>query len=191
MTRNRDQTRQRILDAARLLLVEEGFASFGINGLARRTGCDKQLIYRYFDGLEGVLAALGEQVAAELAAALEPALSPPPESYAALVDRLVGTLYAHLRTDAVYRQLRAVELSDPAGAAAFRAARGRALQSWVAAARGNLAMPADRDTPALNAALVAAAEGLAFGGIGLDPANPATEPRARAALAGIVAAAFG
>lgn len=191
MTRNRDQTRQRIVAAARALLAEEGFAAFGINGLARRAGCDKQLVYRYFDGLDGVQAAVGEMVAADLAEALEPALSPPPRDYAEMAARLVLALHDHLRTDEAYRQLRAAELSDPGRAAAFRAARGAVLRDWVARARGGLEMPADRDVPALNAALVAAAEGLAFGPVGLAAEDPATAGRGRDALARIAAAAFG
>ncbi len=49
--------RERILDAVGRLIVRDGLAAVGINALAREAGCDKVLIYRYFDDLEGVYAA--------------------------------------------------------------------------------------------------------------------------------------
>ena len=36
------------------------FPPFGINAVARQAGCDKVLIYRYFNGLEGLLMAFAE-----------------------------------------------------------------------------------------------------------------------------------
>ena len=55
MARSREQTRQRILQAVSSLLLEQGFPSIGINAVARKAGCDKVLIYRYFGGLDGLL----------------------------------------------------------------------------------------------------------------------------------------
>lgn len=189
--RNRDDTRARILDAGLALLAEEGFGPFGVNGVARRAGCDKKLIYRYFDGMEGLTAAMGETVAEQLVTALEPALNPPSESYAALIERLALALFDHLSGNATWRQLKVLELTAPSAATdAFRAARSRALADWVAQARGDLPLP-EGDTPALNAALIAAVEGLAvLGPAGMDPADPATPDRLRAALRRIVAAAY-
>lgn len=60
MTKSRLQTEQRILDALKHLLLEEGFPAIGINSVARQAGCDKVLIYRYFDGLDGLLLAFAE-----------------------------------------------------------------------------------------------------------------------------------
>ena len=53
-TRDSDAMRERILDAIGRMIVRDGLASVGINALAREAGCDKVLIYRYFDDLEGV-----------------------------------------------------------------------------------------------------------------------------------------
>lgn len=58
MPRNRQQTEARIIEAARSLIHREGFSGWGINPLAREAGCDKVLLYRYFDSLEGILSAL-------------------------------------------------------------------------------------------------------------------------------------
>ncbi|WP_269538730.1 TetR/AcrR family transcriptional regulator [Cerasicoccus fimbriatus] len=60
MKRNRQHTEKRIVDAAIDLLAEEGFQSFGVNAVAARAGVDKVLIYRYFDGLDGLLQFIGE-----------------------------------------------------------------------------------------------------------------------------------
>ena len=60
--RDRAATERSIFSAAKTLLAEEGFQGFGINAVARRAGCDKQLIYRYFGGLEGLVAAIGEDL---------------------------------------------------------------------------------------------------------------------------------
>ncbi len=60
MARGRLQTEQRILDAVGQLLLEQGYPAVGINAIARQAGCDKVLIYRYFDGMEGLLLAFAQ-----------------------------------------------------------------------------------------------------------------------------------
>jgi len=56
--RDRDATRERILEAAARLLARRGFAELGVNAIAREAGVDKVLIYRYFGGLPDLLAAI-------------------------------------------------------------------------------------------------------------------------------------
>ncbi len=60
MTKSRLQTEQKILLALEVLLLERGYPAVGINSLARQAGCDKVLIYRYFDGFDGLLQAFAE-----------------------------------------------------------------------------------------------------------------------------------
>ena len=60
MTKSRLQTEQKILQSLENLLLEQGFVAVGINSLARQAGCDKVLIYRYFDGLDGLLMAFAK-----------------------------------------------------------------------------------------------------------------------------------
>jgi AcrR family transcriptional regulator len=55
MLKNRPQTEHRIIQAVESLLLEQGFPAVGINAIARQAGCDKVLIYRYFDNLDGLL----------------------------------------------------------------------------------------------------------------------------------------
>jgi len=61
MTKSRQNTEQKIIKAVESLLLEKGFASIGINAIARKAGCDKVLIYRYFSNLNGLLKAFSEQ----------------------------------------------------------------------------------------------------------------------------------
>ena len=58
--KGRPQTEQKILRALEHILLEQGFSTVGINSIARQAGCDKVLIYRYFNGLEGLLQAFAE-----------------------------------------------------------------------------------------------------------------------------------
>jgi len=60
MKRNRLDTEQRILDAVGGQLLDEGYPAVGINAIARRAGCDKVLIYRYFGGFDELLLAFAE-----------------------------------------------------------------------------------------------------------------------------------
>lgn len=62
-TRNRPATEHELIDAVGRLLARDGVGSFGVNAVAREAGVDKVLIYRYFDGLDGLLRAFAENEA--------------------------------------------------------------------------------------------------------------------------------
>lgn len=57
--KNKEQTKQKILDAVEKILADEGFSALGVNHIAREAGIGKTLIYRYFGGLEGLLEEYG------------------------------------------------------------------------------------------------------------------------------------
>jgi AcrR family transcriptional regulator len=59
--RDREQTRERIIDAAVRLLAQRGFGALGVNAIAREAGVDKVLLYRYFGGLSELFSALAER----------------------------------------------------------------------------------------------------------------------------------
>ena len=59
--RNREATRARLIEAVGTLLAREGFKGLGINAVAREAGVDKVLIYRYFGGLQQLIAAFGRE----------------------------------------------------------------------------------------------------------------------------------
>jgi len=54
-TRNKEQTRQKLIDATLELLRTNGFGSLGVNAIAEQAKVNKALIYRYFDGLDGLM----------------------------------------------------------------------------------------------------------------------------------------
>jgi len=58
--RDRAATKDRLIDAVGTLLARDGFGALGVNAVAAEAGVDKVLIYRYFDGMSGLLAAFGE-----------------------------------------------------------------------------------------------------------------------------------
>lgn len=59
--RDAETTKARLLEAVESVILEDGFGALGVNALARRAGVDKVLIYRYFEGLPGLLAAYAEE----------------------------------------------------------------------------------------------------------------------------------
>jgi AcrR family transcriptional regulator len=56
MTR-RERTERQILDALQAQIAEVGMGGVGINAVAKRAGVSKELIYRYFDGMPGLMLA--------------------------------------------------------------------------------------------------------------------------------------
>ncbi len=62
--RSKQATKLKILDAAKVILARDGFEGLKINNLADEAGVGKPLIYRYFSGLDGVVAALAQDAVA-------------------------------------------------------------------------------------------------------------------------------
>ena len=59
--RDKQITSKRLVSAVGSLLAKKGFKGIGVNAVAREAGVDKVLIYRYFDGLPGLIAAFGKE----------------------------------------------------------------------------------------------------------------------------------
>ncbi|MDD6210222.1 MAG: helix-turn-helix domain containing protein [Bacteroidales bacterium] len=57
MGKDREATQQSLLNAVDELITEKGFEALGVNAVAARAGVSKMLIYRYFDSLDGLIAA--------------------------------------------------------------------------------------------------------------------------------------
>lgn len=55
--KDREATENRLLEAVAELVAEEGFENLGVNAVAVRAGVSKVLIYRYFESLDGLIAA--------------------------------------------------------------------------------------------------------------------------------------
>jgi AcrR family transcriptional regulator len=162
--RNRGQTETAILDAARALLGEEGFQALGVNAVARRAGCDKQLIYRYFGGLDGLVEAIG----GDLASWLQDGVPPPPArpaTYAELMEWMALAFMDALRTNPLVQKIAAWELSEPSPLVIKLAeARAGSLARWIGTIRGDLVPPAHLDAPAINAVIIAAIQHLVLAG---------------------------
>lgn len=196
-SRDRARTEEAIIAAARFVLADAGFQGFGINAIARQAGCDKQLIYRYYGGLDGLAEAIGNDVASGLGRQLTDQMrGVPASSYADLIERLVLGFIDVLRADPLLQRVVAWEISDPTPMVLrFAAARTFVLQRWVERERGTLVPPEGVDVAALNAILVAAAQQLVlqasatggFAGIALDDAGWA---RIRASVQQTVRAAY-
>ncbi|MEN0651569.1 MULTISPECIES: TetR/AcrR family transcriptional regulator [Hyphobacterium] len=197
-TRNRSATEIRILDAARSILAESGAAGFGINAVARSAGVDKQLIYRYYGGLDGLLEALGRHLAVWWQdRMMQDAPDRTPESYAELMEGLALRLLRILRTEPLALQSTLWELTDTSGLArTVSQARGQALGAWMASVRGSLQPPPGIDAPAVNALIVASVSYLVLASrtsdnvIGLPTADPATWDRIERTLVRVVRDAY-
>jgi AcrR family transcriptional regulator len=59
--KSRIKTELNILNALEEILTSQGFDGLGINAVAQRAGVSKELIYRYFGGLEGLILAWVEE----------------------------------------------------------------------------------------------------------------------------------
>ena len=59
--RDRQITSRRLISAVGSILAKKGFKGVGVNAVAREAGVDKVLIYRYFNSLEGLVAAFGKE----------------------------------------------------------------------------------------------------------------------------------
>jgi len=197
-SRDRPATEGRILDAAQSILTAQGPAGFGVNAVARAAGVDKQLIYRYFGGLDGLLGALGERLAVwwqDKLLAAAPAAAP--ESYGDLIEMLALRLVAIMRNEPLALHCMLWELTDGFGpVAALTAARAQALGAWMVQTRGNLRPPDGVDAPVVNALIVSGISYLVLASrtshsvIGLATSDEATWTRIEATLRTLVRSVY-
>lgn len=59
--KNRQTTEMNLIKAVNELIEENGFEGLGINAVAAKAGVSKMLIYRYFNSLDGLIAAYIQQ----------------------------------------------------------------------------------------------------------------------------------
>ena len=193
--RDRSATEARLIAAAKALLAEAGPEALGVNAVARRAGCDKQLVYRYFGGLDGLLAAVGAGLADQLIARLDAHRPPAGASYASFVRAMLAGLLAAYREVPALARMKGAEWSAGPALAALVEARGRALGDWVAAHRPG-EPPEGVDVPALNALLIGGVEAAALSALGtgrvagMPLADAADWARLDAALDRITAAVY-
>ena len=54
--KDRELTQQKILQAVDNIIANDGFERLGVNAIAQKAGVSKMLIYRYFGGLDDLIA---------------------------------------------------------------------------------------------------------------------------------------
>lgn len=128
--------RERILSAVGKIVVRDGLAAMGVNALAREAGCDKVLIYRYFNNMDGVYNAFAARsnfwwTLEELTEGIDP------EMGAGKALKLILRRHAMaIRDRPVTLAVLAAEASErtPLVVAleAIRAQRSLALEQWIA-----------------------------------------------------------
>jgi AcrR family transcriptional regulator len=196
--RDRAATEAALVKAARQVLAECGFQGLGINSVARVAGCDKQLIYRYFGGLDGLVEAIGVEIADDLRRSLQP-LSALGQagSYRELVERMMLGFLQALRGDALMQKIMAWEIAEPSEQVQrLTLARSKSMTDWVMESRGKLTPPAGVDVGATNALLLAAIQHLVLSGAaagqfaGLPLKAEADWERVRGAVKAMVGAMY-
>lgn len=60
-TKNKDKTKQLLIDAVGTVLLRDGFQNLGINTVAKEANVSKVLIYRYFTNFDGLLEEFAKQ----------------------------------------------------------------------------------------------------------------------------------
>jgi AcrR family transcriptional regulator len=195
--RDRSRTEESILKAARTVLVDKGFGGWGVNAIARAAGCDKQLIYRYYGGMDGLAEALGEEIARDIVDALAKVPKPQVATYGELVAALIDAQLHVLRAHPLMQRIVAWELSEANDLTrSFAAARSQALLSWFTKVKGNIPTPQGIDAPAINAVMIAAVQqmvlssGTIGGFAGMSLTVPADWERLRAIIRRLILAAY-
>ena len=196
--RDRAATEEALVKAAREVLAEVGFQGLGVNAVARRAACDKQLIYRYFGGIDGLVDAIGREIADDLRRGLQPlAALGHPASYRELVERMLLGFLQALRADPLMQKIMVWEIAEPSAMVQrLTLARSKSMMGWVAESRGELTPPPRIDAPATNAFLIAAVQHLVLSGAaagqfsGLPLTSDGDWERVRSVVKALVAAVY-
>lgn len=108
MERDREATEKRLLDTIGQMIAENGFEKIGINAVSAQSGVSKILIYRYFNSIDGLIAAYIHKHDFWLNSSLE--FSDSTQVFAA-VKKMFREHIEQLRTDPILRKLYRWELS--------------------------------------------------------------------------------
>ncbi|MBA4805863.1 MAG: TetR/AcrR family transcriptional regulator [Brevundimonas sp.] len=173
--RDRAATEAAIVDAGERILLRDGFPGLNVQTLAAEARCDRKLVYRYFDGADGVVVRLAARAAAELVRALDAAPPAAGDSLRAFARASLAAWLAALRSSPLSLRLMAWALVERSPLLdRIEAERAALLQAWMRERRPRLRVPPEGDPVAINAVLLAAvqqlalADGAAVGGLPLD-----------------------
>jgi AcrR family transcriptional regulator len=110
--RDRQATEAAIVSAAERLLLDGGWTALNVNTLAAAAGVDRKLIYRYFDGVDGVVERLAGSLdlwLGETLAALPPTQA---RSYRDFAREMLTGYLSALRANPLILRLLAWELAE-------------------------------------------------------------------------------
>jgi len=192
--RDRAATEGFIVEAGEHILLRDGFPGLNVQTLAAEAGCDRKLVYRYFDGTDGVV----DRIAGRAHAALTASLASIPHVETASLRTFARisllTWLAALRASPLSLRLMAWALVEDSDLLRrIESDRAAVLQTWMRERRPRLRVPPEGDPVALNAILLAAVQALALSadrrgsvaGLTLDAEG---WPRAEAALDALLVA---
>jgi AcrR family transcriptional regulator len=178
--RDRSATEAAIVSAAERLLLREGWGGLNVNTLAAEAGVDRKLIYRYFEGVDGVVERLAGRLDLWLGEILAARPVTQARSYRDFAREMLTGYLAALRANPLILRLLAWELAeDTPLLRRLETARSAVLQRWTASRRPDLPLPQGVDVVALNVVFLAAVQHLAlaaltrdrFAGVTLDDAG--------------------
>jgi AcrR family transcriptional regulator len=178
--RDRSATERLIVEAGERILLRDGFPGLNVQTLAAEAGCDRKLVYRYFDGADGVVERIAARAHAELVRALDAVPASGTESLRAFARESLSAWIAALRASPLTLRLMAWALVEASPLLTrIDDQRSAVLQAWMRERRPRLRVPPQGDPVALNAVLLAAVQHLALtgstrpgvAGVGLDDAG--------------------
>ena len=178
--RDRSGTEAAIVAAAERLLLSGGWSALNVQTVAAAAGVDRKLVYRYFDGVDGVIDRIASATEVQLGAAM--AQAPPSEAvtYRAFAREMLTAYVAALRDQPLLLRLLAWELTeDTPLLRRLEARRSDVVQAWVRDRRPRLRESPQGDVVAMTGVLLAAIQHLClasaargrFAGIVLDDAG--------------------
>ena len=161
--RSRPATEALIVEAGERILLRDGFPGLNVQTLAAEAGCDRKLVYRYFDGVDGVVERIAGRADAALAASLASIPRVETASLRTFARISLLTWLAALRASPLSLRLMAWALVEDSDLLRrLEADRSAILQAWLRERRPRLRTPPEGDTVALNAILLAAVQQLAL-----------------------------
>ena len=178
--RDRSATEAAIVEAGERILLRDGFPGLNVQTLAAEARCDRKLVYRYFEGVDGVVTRIAGRAHAGLLDSLNTVPAVEAESLRAFARISLSAWVAALRASPLTLRLMAWALVESSPLLnRVEAERAAVLQAWMRERRPRLRVPPEGDPVALNAVLLAAVHHLALsadarpgvGGVALDDAG--------------------
>lgn len=178
--RDRSATEAAIVEAGERILLRDGFPGLNVQTLAAEAGCDRKLVYRYFEGVDGVVTRIAARAHSGLVASLNATPATETESVRAFARLSLSAWVAALRASPLTLRLMAWALVESSPLLnRIENDRSAVLQGWMRERRPRLRVPPEGDPAALNAVLLAAVQHLALsadarpgvGGVALDDAG--------------------